>query len=105
MVVAGVNSDSGHFDVHDGAGIAGAGISSFRGSTDTLGDSVMSLLAATVVELVSRRIGVGLFVLLPVLGVARVLWWHWTEVRGHGDLRLYGLVQYYPVLFIPLLAP
>jgi hypothetical protein len=63
----------------------------------------MSLLAATVAELVSRRMGMGLFVPLLVLGVASVLWWHWTEVRGHGDLRLYGLVQYYPVVFIPLL--
>jgi hypothetical protein len=63
----------------------------------------MSLLAATVFELVSRRMGMGLFVPLLVLGVASVLWWHWTEVRGHGDLRLYGLVQYYPVVFIPLL--
>jgi hypothetical protein len=63
----------------------------------------MSLLAATVTELVSRRLGMALFVPLLVMGVGSVLWWHYTELRGRGDLRLYGLVQFYPVLFIPLL--
>jgi hypothetical protein len=63
----------------------------------------MSLLAATVAELVSTRLGLGLFVPLLVLGVGSVLYWHWTELRGHGDLRLYGLVQFFPVLVIPVL--
>jgi hypothetical protein len=63
----------------------------------------MSLLAATVAELVSRRLGLWLFVPLLLLGVWSVLYWHWTELHGHGDLRWYGLVQFYPVLFIPLL--
>jgi hypothetical protein len=62
----------------------------------------MSLLAATVAELVSRRMGLGLFVPLLVVGVGSVLYWHWTELQGRGDLRWYGLVQFYPVLFIPL---
>jgi hypothetical protein len=63
----------------------------------------MSLLAATIADLGDRRLGVVLFVPLLVLGVGSVLWWHYTELQGHGDLRLYGLVQFYPVLFIPLL--
>lgn len=63
----------------------------------------MSLLVATVAELVSRRTGLVLFVPLLVAGVGSVLYWHWTELQGHGDLRWYGLVQFYPVLFIPLL--
>ncbi len=63
----------------------------------------MSLLAATVAELVNRRFGMGMFLPLLVLGVGSVLWWHWTELRGNGDLRWYGLVQFYPVIFIPLL--
>jgi len=63
----------------------------------------MSLLAATVAELVSRRTGSVLFVPLLLAGVGSVLYWHWTELQGHGDLRWYGLVQFYPVLFIPLL--
>jgi hypothetical protein len=63
----------------------------------------MSLLAATVAELVRRRLGLWLFVPLLLVGIGSVLYWHWTELRGHGDLRLYGLVQFYSVLFIPLL--
>lgn len=63
----------------------------------------MSLLAATVAELVDRRAGLVLLGPLLVLGVGSVLWWHYTELQGHGDLRFYGLVQFYPVLFIPVL--
>ncbi len=63
----------------------------------------MSLLAATVAELVNKRLGMGIFVPLLVAGVGSVLYWHWTELQGHGDLRWYGLVQFYPVLFIPLM--
>jgi hypothetical protein len=63
---------------------------------------LMSLLAATVAELVSRCLGIGLFVPLLVLGVRIVLWWHYSELQGHGNLRLYGLVQFYPVLVIQL---
>jgi hypothetical protein len=33
-----------------------------------------------------------------------VFWWYAGERRGEGDLRLYGLVQFYPLLAIPLLV-
>jgi len=54
------------------------------------------------VEVVDYRVGVGLLWPLLALGVASVWWWHWTELQGRGDLRLYGWVQYYPMLFLPL---
>lgn len=63
----------------------------------------MSLLSATVAELVDRRLGMGLLFPLVALGAGSVLYWHWSELQGRGDLRLYGRVQFYPVLFIPLL--
>lgn len=62
----------------------------------------MSLLAATVSETISKRLGIVLLLPLLTLGVGSVLYWHITETQGKGDLRLYGLVQFYPVLFIPL---
>ena len=35
--------------------------------------------------------------------IISVLYWHYTELRGAGDLRLYGLVQFYSVVFIPVI--
>jgi hypothetical protein len=32
-----------------------------------------------------------------------VLWWHYTELKGAGDLRLYGFVQFYPMLIIRII--
>ena len=63
----------------------------------------MSLLAATLSELVSRPIGIGLLFALVAVGVGSVLWWHYTETLGKGDLRLYFWVQFYPMLAIPLI--
>jgi hypothetical protein len=61
----------------------------------------MSLLAAVAGESIDPRIG--LLILAPLLltGIASVLWWHYTESAGDGDLRLYVLVQYYPMILIP----
>lgn len=49
--------------------------------------------------------GLGRTLLLPflLLGVASVAYWYVTEMRGAGDLRLYILVQYLPVIGLPLL--
>jgi hypothetical protein len=33
----------------------------------------------------------------------RVTYWHWTELAGVGDIRLYAWVQFFPLLVIPLL--
>ena len=35
--------------------------------------------------------------------MASVLYWYATERQGHGDLRLYVLVQFFPLLLIPLI--
>jgi len=40
---------------------------------------------------------------LLALGVASVGYWHWSESVGLGDLRPYGLVQFLPMLMIPLI--
>jgi hypothetical protein len=63
----------------------------------------MSFLSATLGELVSRRLGMRILVPLVLLGVGSVVWWHYTETLGHGDLRLYFWVQFYPMLAIVLL--
>ena len=63
----------------------------------------MSLLGATLAELISKRLGFWLLFPLILVGIGSVWWWHVTESEGNGDLRPYIWVQFYPVLFIPLL--
>jgi hypothetical protein len=45
------------------------------------------------------------FSLIPLLliGAASVFYWDWTESQGQGDLRFYALVQFLPILLIPLI--
>lgn len=40
---------------------------------------------------------------LLAAGIGSALYWSWTESRGAGDLRPYALVQYLPVLLMPLI--
>lgn len=61
----------------------------------------MSLLAAVITERISMKGGRFLLSPLLLLGVGSVVYWHFTEQSGQGDLRLYGFVQFYPVLLIP----
>ncbi len=58
----------------------------------------MSLLAVTLGERLSLRLGGLLLLPLIILGVASVLSWRLT-----GDLRFYGAVQFFPMLALPLL--
>ena len=63
----------------------------------------MGLLAALVAERIDPRAGLLLLGPLVLAGLASVLYWHFTEQAGEGDLRPYLLVQFYPLLAIPLL--
>ena len=57
--------------------------------------------------IIGERIGQRAYRLLlwPLvgIGVASVLVWYAGELQGAGDLRLYALVQFFPLLLIPLL--
>ena len=61
----------------------------------------MSLLAIIVGEHVSVRLGRRLLWPLLAIGAASVLYWDYSESQGAGDLRLYGLVQFLPILLLP----
>ena len=63
----------------------------------------MSLLSATVSEVINQRAGRLLLTPLLLIGLGSVIWWHFTQSQGNGDLRWYGLVQFYPLIVIPLL--
>lgn len=52
----------------------------------------MALLAAVIAERIKVGAGLVLFPVLEIVGVASVLHWQWSELRGHGDLRFYAAV-------------
>ncbi len=54
-------------------------------------------------EFVSVRIGRRLLIPLLVIGIVSVAFWAITESRGVGDLRPYALVQFLPILLIPVI--
>jgi hypothetical protein len=60
----------------------------------------MLWLAAIVTERISLRAGLWLMPLLLLIGVGSVLQWRESELPRAGDLRFYGAVQLYLVLFL-----
>jgi Ceramidase len=63
----------------------------------------MSLFSLLIYDYVGKRAGTNTFWIALPLGVASVLFWHFTEAAGHGDLRPYALVQFFPMLAIVVL--
>ena len=63
-----------------------------------------SFCAAVVANRISAK--AGLIVLLPLatLGLNSVIYWYLSEINKTGDLRLYLMVQAYPVLLTPLVV-
>lgn len=62
----------------------------------------MALPAAVIAERVTVPVGLVLFPVFEIIGVASVLYWRSSELRGHGDLRFYAAVQVYAVLVLLL---
>lgn len=63
----------------------------------------MAMFCAIVGEYISTQLAQKIFVPLLIAGIASVVYWYVTELNGHGDLRAYVLVQFLPVLLIPLI--
>jgi Ceramidase len=58
----------------------------------------MAILAVVVEERVNARFGAALLLPLLATGILSLMLWRWT-----GDLRLYGWVQFFPGIALPLL--
>jgi len=58
----------------------------------------MAILAGAVKERVSAKAGAVLLWPLLAIGIFSLLWWRWND-----DLRLYGWVQFFPCLALPLM--
>ena len=65
--------------------------------------SFMSMMSIMIAERIKLSLGAFLLGPLILLGVSSVIWWIWTEHTGQGDLRLYLLVQFYPLVTIALM--
>jgi hypothetical protein len=63
----------------------------------------MSLFTALLADRISWLLGRALLWPLVVAGIASIAWWIRGETLGHGDLRAYGLVQFLPMVLVPLI--
>lgn len=63
----------------------------------------MALLAAMISERIHPRAGMALLGPLVLVGVASVLYWHWGEAAGTGNLRPYIAVQAFAILAVLLI--
>jgi hypothetical protein len=63
----------------------------------------MSLFAIVIAERISLEVGMALLLPLAAVGIGSVVYWAVGEAHGRGDLRLYALVQFYPLVAIPLM--
>jgi hypothetical protein len=66
--------------------------------------AMTALLSAQLTERVSPPIGLRVMPILVGIGIVSVLYWHWSEQVGAGNLNFYIVVQFYSLLVIVLLA-
>ncbi len=65
--------------------------------------SFTAFCSAIIADRVHNRLGnTWLLALLVALGMLSLVYWHVTELQGHGDLRFYGFVQFYPIILLPV---
>jgi hypothetical protein len=63
----------------------------------------MAFCAAIFADRIHNKAGNSwVLVLLVALGMLSLVYWQVTESQGHGDLRFYGFVQFYPVMLLPI---
>lgn len=63
----------------------------------------MALFSIIIAEFVSVQLGKRVLWPLIIFGVFSIIYWQHTEAGGAGDLRLYILVQFLPIMLIPLI--
>lgn len=64
--------------------------------------SFMSFVAIIAGEYIHEAVAKKLLVPLLFLGLFSVIWWRLTDKHDGGDLRIYIIVQFLPMLLIPL---
>lgn len=65
--------------------------------------ATMSFLTILIAERLSITLARKLFPALLIAGIASIVYWYLSEQAGNGDLRPYALVQFLPMLLMPIL--
>jgi hypothetical protein len=63
----------------------------------------MSVFSIIITEYISIQKGKALLIPLVLAGILSVLYWNYTESLGRGDLTFYAVVQFYPMIAIPII--
>ena len=63
----------------------------------------MAFFSVILAEHVNAKLGKRLLWPLVLFGLFSIIYWQYTESIGAGDLRLYGLVQFLPLLLVPVI--
>jgi len=63
----------------------------------------MSFFTIILAERLSLKFAKIMFLPLIIAGVLSIIYWHFSELADAGDLRPYGLVQFLPMLLIPVI--
>ncbi len=63
----------------------------------------MVLFSIIISEFISMKLGKFIIIPLVILGLLSIAYWVYTEQQGAGDLRFYGLIQFLPMILIPLI--
>jgi hypothetical protein len=63
----------------------------------------MGLFSIVISEFISIKLGKILLAPLLTLGLFSVFYWYTTEASDQGDLRFYAMVQFFPMLAIPII--
>ena len=82
---------------------AGPGIESMVWDRLPMTLAFMSLFSLVIGEQLSERLGRQLLVPLLLAGAGTVVYWWFGESAGRGDLRPYVLVQFMPMILIPMM--
>ena len=63
----------------------------------------MAFFSIIVAEFINLKWGQLIFIPSLLIGILSIVYWHYTELQGAGDLRLYALVQFLPLLLLPFI--
>ncbi|WP_018615711.1 ceramidase domain-containing protein [Segetibacter koreensis] len=64
---------------------------------------LMSFFAFIIYSSINETIGYNAFWIFNMIGVISVIYWIVSEKLGKGDLRWYGMVQFFPIIAMPLI--